>query len=327
MARSRVALPLGYSRYATFSAPCPATKWPPSMDIRIVLTGPGMIPPSADGPWPAPAKLNLCLHINGRRADGYHELQTVFQFLDCWDELYFEVHAAGPVRRAMGPGSVPEDQDLCVRAAKLLRDVAGVGRGVTIYLDKRLPVGGGLGAGSSDAATTLVSLNRLWGLDMEIAELAGIGRRLGADVPVFIRGRAAWGEGRGDELSPISLPEPWYLILVPPVSVSTAEVFSAPELTRDAPRIKIADFLSGAGRNDCEPVVRRRYPQVAEALDWLGRHALARLTGTGCCVFAAFDMRKEADRIAESLPDGWKGFVARGRNRSPLLVKIGPDTG
>jgi 4-diphosphocytidyl-2-C-methyl-D-erythritol kinase len=280
------------------------------------------IPVSASGPWPAPAKLNLFLHITGRRADDYHELQTLFQFLTCGDWLYFDVQPEGDIRRPVGPQGVPEAEDLSVRAAHLLRAAAGSAAGATLYIDKRLPLGGGLGGGSSNAATTLVVLNRLWGLGLDIKALASLGLRLGADVPVFIHGRAAWAEGIGERLTPVTPPEMWYLVLVPPVSISTADIFSDAELTRDTPRTKIPDLLSGAGHNDCEAVVRRRYPEVAAALDWLNKFSPARMTGTGGCVFAAFDSEADAQRIVGQVPAGWQGFVARGVNYSPLHAAI-----
>lgn len=277
---------------------------------------------SPDEAWPAPAKLNLLLRVVGRRPDGYHRLQTVFQFIDRCDRLRFEVRADGRVRRTGGPDGVPEDEDLTVRAARLLQAAGGTRRGADIHLEKRLPAGGGLGGGSSDAATTLVALNRLWGLALPVERLAQLGLRLGADVPVFVRGRAAWAEGVGEELTPLELPCPWYLVVVPRVHVSTREVFAAPELTRNSPPITITDFLSGVRTNDCEPVVRARYPAVAQALDWLGGHGEARLTGTGGCVFAAYADRPQAEAVHAALPEGWDGFVARGRNRSPLLDAV-----
>ena len=282
------------------------------------------IPAAASGPWPAPAKLNLCLHITGRRADGYHSLQTVFQFLDQADRLYFHIRQDHGIRRFGGPAGVPESADLCVRAARLLREVAGTRQGVDIYNDKRLPAGGGLGGGSSDAATTLYALNRLWGLDLDRSTLAGLGLRLGADVPVFIHGHAAWAEGVGELLTPVTLPQGWYLVVIPPVHVSTAVIFCDAELTRDTPRMTIRDFLSGGGHNDCEAVVRRRHPEVAAALDWLGEFSPSRMTGTGAAVFAAFGTEAQARAVERELPAGWSGFVARGLNRSPLLTAA-PD--
>jgi 4-diphosphocytidyl-2-C-methyl-D-erythritol kinase len=281
------------------------------------------LPATATGPWPAPAKLNLLLHITGRRDDGYHELQTVFQFLTHCDWLYFDVHRQPPgVRLAGEPAGVPASADLCVRAATLLLETSGHTDGVTIHNDKRLPVGGGLGGGSSDAATTLVVLNRLWGLGLPPEELARMGLALGADVPVFVHGQAAWAEGIGERLTPVTPPEAWYLVLVPPVSVSTAAIFSDPGLTRDTPRTKIPDLLPGVGQNDCEAVVCRRYPEVAAAIDWLNGFAPARLTGTGGCVFAAFDTQAEAQAVAAQLPADWSSLVARGINRSPLLAAM-----
>lgn len=278
--------------------------------------------PGAAHPWPAPAKLNLFLHITGRRADGFHLLQSVFQFLDFGDELNFTLRDDGQVRRLSALAGVAEERDLVVRAARLLQVETGCGLGVDITVDKRLPMGGGLGGGSSDAATTLVALNRLWGLGLSVDRLAELGLGLGADVPVFVRGHAAWAEGVGERLVPVDLPEPWYVVLVPSVSVSTAEVFGAPELTRDCPPITIRDFLAGIGANVCEPVVRGRFPAVAEALDWLGQYAPSRMTGTGCCVFAAFDDEARARQVLQEMPRGWSGFVARGRNRSPLLERL-----
>lgn len=272
--------------------------------------------------WPAPAKLNLFLHIVGRRADGYHLLQTVFQFLSVGDELAFALRDDGRVQR-LGevPGVAPE-ADLVVRAARVLQQHASIHQGVDIHVSKRLPMGGGLGGGSSDAATTLVALNQLWGIGYSDERLAELGLRLGADVPVFVRGQAAWAEGVGEELTPIELPEPWFLVVVPPCQVPTPEVFADPELTRNAPVIKIRRFLSGQGVNVCEPVVRRRYPIVGEALDWLGQFAPARMSGTGASIFAAFDDEASARTVLEKVPHGWRGFVARGLNESPLRARL-----
>ena len=275
------------------------------------------------GPWPAPAKLNLFLNIVGRRPDGYHLLQTVFQFIDFSDELYFSVRGDGIIRRTRAVPDVVPAADLALRAARLLQAATGSTLGVDIRLDKRLPIGGGLGGGSSDAATVLLVLDRLWKTGLGVEALATLGLELGADVPVFVRGQAAWAEGVGEDLRPIELPEPWFLIVIPNVTVSTAEVFSDPELTRDAPPITIADFLAGGGLNNCEPIVRRRFPAVAEALDRLARYARPRLTGTGGCVFAAFEQREAAEEVLARLPGGWRGLVARGRNRSPLMEALG----
>ena len=272
--------------------------------------------------WPAPAKLNLFLHVIGRREDGYHLLQTVFQLLDVSDYLSFDLRDDGQILRPSGPDDLPADQDLTVRAARLLQTQAGTHFGADIFVDKRLPMGAGLGGGSSDAATALIALNRLWGLGMSLDTLAAIGLRLGADVPIFMRGHTAWGEGIGELLEPVTVAEAWYLIIQPPVQVSTAAVFNDPELTRSTPPITIRDFLSGGGHNDCEPVVRKRYPQVAEALDWLGSHGEARLTGTGACVFSRFNSEQAARAVLAQLPEDWQGLVAKGINRSPLLAMM-----
>lgn len=272
--------------------------------------------------WPAPAKLNLMLRVIGRRADGYHRLQTVFQFIDRWDLLWFESRGDGEVRRVVDIPGVSASSDLTVRAARALQSFAGCRLGVDIRLDKVLPMGGGLGGGSSDAATTLVALNRLWGLDLPEDELAGIALPLGADVPVFVRARAAWAEGVGEELSPVELPQPWYLVLIPPVQVSTAAVFADPQLTRDSLPITLADFLRGDRRNDCLGVVRRGYPEVAAALDWLDQVGGGCLTGTGGCVFAAFADQAAAMAARDRAPSQLRAFVARGCNRSPLLDRL-----
>ena len=280
-----------------------------------------MIPvPDRDGAWLAPAKLNLTLRIVGRRADGYHLLQTVFQFLDRTDRLFVDVRDDGVIRRSEGIADIPPEQDLIVRAARALQVHTGCGLGADIRCDKRLPMGGGLGGGSSDAATTLHALNRLWGLGLDTATLARIGLGLGADVPVFVHGHAAWAEGVGEALEPVALPEPWYLVLVPPCHVSTAAVFNDRELTRDSAPITIPDFVAGDARNDCLAVVRQRYPAVRDAFDWLNARAQARLTGTGACIFAALTTREEAEQLLAQAPASYASFVARGRNRSPLFT-------
>ena len=241
--------------------------------------------------WPAPAKLNLFLHIVGRRPDGYHELQTCFQFVDLCDEITVDVRADGQIGRAFDIPGLPESADLCIRAARALKEASGSPLGADISLLKRIPIGGGLGGGSSDAATCLVALNRLWGIHWPTHRLAALGLKLGADVPVFVQGRVSWAEGVGERLTPLYPPrapaERIYLILKPNVSVSTAEVFQDPELTRNSAPITIHGFLASGGRNDCLGVVRRRYPEVAHALDWLSLFGSARLTGTGACVFLA----------------------------------------
>jgi len=275
--------------------------------------------------WPAPAKLNLFLHITGRREDGYHLLQTVFQFLDYGDNLSFKTTDDGRIRLLTPLSGVPADEDLTVRAAKLLQHESKCSLGVDIQINKQLPMGGGLGGGSSDAATTLVALNRLWETGLSVEHLAELGLQLGADIPVFVRGQAAWAEGVGEKLTPVTLPEPWFLVLIPPVHVATGKIFDAPELTRDSHSITIRDFLGGQGENVCQPLVAKRYPAVAEALDWLGQYAKAMMTGTGACVFAAFEAETEARKIFEKRPDGWQGFVAKGLNRSPLLTRLAND--
>ena len=273
--------------------------------------------------WPAPAKLNLFLHVTGRRADGYHLLQTVFQFLDYGDELAFRVTDDGRIARAAPIPDVPEAADLTLRAARLLREATGVRRGVEIAVTKRIPAGGGLGGGSSDAATTLLALNQLWNLQLPPPELAALGLRLGADVPVFVHGRAAWAEGVGEVLTPMELEEPWYVVLAPSVQVSTAAVFADPELTHNTPPITIRAFLEGRGGNDLDPVVRRRYPEVDRALRWLSQHGTARMTGSGGCVFLPVADRAAGERILAQRPLSCGGFVARGVNRHPLSVASG----
>jgi len=276
-------------------------------------------------PWPAPAKLNLCLHIVGRRPDGYHLLQSALQFIDLADALRFYRRPAGIIERIAGPGEIPADQDLVVRAARLLAAHAEVNEGVAIAVEKRVPMQAGLGGGSSDAATVLVALNRLWGLELSEEDLAELGLRLGADVPVFVRGRAAWVEGIGEQVSPQDFPENVYLVVKPQANVSTAEIFQAPELTRNSPVTTIRAFLAGGGRNDCTSTVRGRYPEIAEALDWLGRFGSARLTGTGACVFVSMPDEEAARAVLAQLPARWTGFVVRGMNRSPLLDRLAEE--
>jgi 4-diphosphocytidyl-2-C-methyl-D-erythritol kinase len=268
---------------------------------------------------PAPAKLNLMLRIVGRRADGYHNLQTVFQFLDLQDQLDFSLRDDDEIIIANNLSQIPDTENLCYRAARRLQSLSSTPFGVEITLWKKVPMGGGLGGGSSNAATTLVALNQLWGLGLKTGELMEIGLSLGADVPIFIHGHAAWAEGIGEKITDIELPENWYLVIRPPCHVPTAEIFRQPDLTRHSPRIKIRAFLEGNNPNDCLSVVRRRHPEVAKAMDWLNRHAEARLTGTGSCLFAEFKERQQAEKIYDRLPSGLEGFVARGLNRSPLL--------
>lgn len=272
--------------------------------------------------WPAPAKLNLLLNITGRRPDGYHELQTVFQFLDIADELTFEVDADGGLQREYELNGVSEDRDLILRAARLLKQETGSPLGARINLRKHLPMGGGLGGGSSDAATTLVALNYLWRTDLTESDLCRLGLGLGADVPVFIHGRATWAEGVGERFTAITIPEPWYVVLIPGIEVATGEIFSAPELTRHAPALKIRDFLGGRAYNLCEPVVRARYPQVDQAMTWLEQYAPARLTGTGACVFAELMDAAHGRHILQQLPSPWRGFIAKGMNNSLLQAHL-----
>lgn len=271
--------------------------------------------------WPAPAKLNLCLHIVGRRADGYHLLQSAMQFIDLCDELRFHERPAGTIERIAGPAEIPADTDIALKAARALARDRSV-PGVAIELHKLIPVQGGLGGGSSDAATVLVALNELWQLHLSVDELARIGLTLGADVPFFVRGSAAWAEGVGEQLTPYDFPERHYLVVKPQAAVSTAEVFQAPELTRNSPVTTIRGFLAAGGRNDCTACVRGRYPEIAEALDWLQEFGEAKLTGTGACVFVALPDERAAQAIREQLPARWNGYAVRGLNRSPLLSRV-----
>ena len=271
---------------------------------------------------PAPAKLNLMLHILGRRADGYHELQTLFQFLDYGDELSFTPRADGQIQLHTELPGVDHENNLIVRAARLLQRHGGCRQGADIELTKRLPMGGGIGGGSSDAATTLVGLDHLWQTELGEDRLAEIGLSLGADVPVFVRGSAAFAEGVGERLQPVKLSEPWFLVIAPQVSVSTAEIFSDPELTRNTPAITVRSLLAGGGHNDCQPVVEKRYPAVRNALSLLNNFVPARMTGTGACVFGSFPNKGEADKVCRQLPADLPAFVAQGRNISMLHRKL-----
>lgn len=280
--------------------------------------------------WPAPAKLNLLLHITGQRADGYHALQTVFQFLDYGDELRFKPRPDAKVQRVQNIEGIPAEEDLVVRAAKALQKICAVEQGIDIYLDKKLPMGAGLGGGSSDAATTLHALNRIWACGLSDDELADIGLKLGADVPVFVHGFSAFAEGIGEQLTPIELDQPWYLVITPDIHVSTAAIFGDLELTRDSPAIKICGLPDSGWDNVCVPVVVKHYPEVAKALEILGQYAEARMSGTGASVFAAFGTEAEAMRVRTSLrestksgiPESWKDFIARGVNTSPLQQQL-----
>ncbi len=265
-----------------------------------------------DRDWPAPAKINLFLHVVGRRDDGYHLLQTVFRFLDFGDVLRFAPRQDGEIVAAHALPGVAAEGDLTVRAARLLRDAAGIRAGATIALEKRIPLGGGLGGGSSDAATTLIALNRLWNCGFSSERLQALGLRLGADVPIFIHGRSAFAEGVGERFSDVALPRAWYLITMPDVSVPTAEIFRAPELRRDTPAMRAADWRPGIGDNDLEPVACRLYPEVAKHLAWLRERAPARMSGSGACCFAEFESEAAACAAAATLPAGMRGLVARG---------------
>lgn len=267
---------------------------------------------------PAPAKLNLFLHITGRRADGYHNLQTLFQFLDHSDTLHFSPRSDGELRLLTELPGVDAEDNLIMRAARMLKRASGTTLGADIQLDKVLPMGGGIGGGSSDAATTLLGLNHLWQTGMSIDQLAEIGISLGADVPVFVRGHAAWAEGVGEQLTPVELAEPWFLVVVPDCHVSTAEIFSDERLTRNTSPITLAAFVEGGGRNDCLPVVTTRYPEIRNTLILLNNYCEAKMTGTGSCLFGAFPNEREADKVRARLPATLRSFVARGCNVSPL---------
>ena len=268
--------------------------------------------------FPAPAKLNLMLRVVGRRADGYHLLQTVFRFIDYGDTLTFRVRGDGVIARANAVAGIDAADDLAVRAAWALRREAGDALGVDIAVEKRVPLGAGLGGGSSDAATTLLALNRLWGLDLPKARLLDIALELGADVPVFVLGDNAVGEGIGEQLRPIALPPAWYVVLTPPVAVATARVFAHPELKRDSKKIRIQSFSAELAGNDLEPLVCREYPEVGRHLDWLRQFGRAMMTGSGGGVFAGFDSENAAHAVLARLPGSMKGFVARGLERHPL---------
>jgi len=272
--------------------------------------------------WPAPAKLNLFLHIVGRRPDGYHLLQTVFQLLDWGDTVRLRTRSDGEIARSNDVPGVAPQSDLCLRAAHALREHSGSRLGVDIALDKRIPLGGGLGGGSSDAATVLVALNDLWSAGLSPDELAGIALDLGTDVPVFVRGYSAWAEGVGEKLTPIALRQRHYVIVDPGVSVATAALFQAPELTRNSPPLTISDYLSGSGAgttNAFTPIVRANYPPLAAAIDWLSQFGEARLTGSGGCVFVDLESAERADEIAKKCPVDFTVYQARGVDRSPLL--------
>jgi len=282
--------------------------------------------PSEDGgwsSWPAPAKLNLFLHIVDRRADGYHLLQTAFHLLDWGDEVKLRVRADGAVHRLDPLPGIEADDDLGVRAARALKAATGTPHGADIAIDKRIPLGGGLGGGSSDAATVLVALNELWGTGLSEDALTAIGLTLGADVPVFVRGRSAWAEGIGERLTPIAIPDRWYVVVDPGVHVPTRDLFQVPELTRNSPQLTIPLFVSGAATgNVFEPVVRERFSAVAAALDWLGARGEARLSGSGGCIFAPVASRDLGEALLAERPSGMRGYVVRGVTSSPLRQRL-----
>lgn len=273
--------------------------------------------------WPAPAKLNLFLHIVGRREDGYHLLQTVFQLLDRADRVSLRIRTDGRIERLGGPKTVPAREDLAVRAALALQRLVGTSKGADIRLDKRIPLGGGLGGGSSDAASVLVALNEMWGTGLDTDQLADLGTGLGADVPLFVRGHSAWAEGIGERLTPMALPPGSYVVVDPGVSVSTRELFACAQLTRNSPPSTIAGFLDGSlTANAFTPVVRARYPAVKRAMDWLANFGEARLSGSGGCVFVALDSAETAGAVVQACPQEFSAFQARGINRSALLDRV-----
>jgi len=270
----------------------------------------------------SPAKLNLFLHITGRRGNGYHELQTLFQLLDWGDRLSFTANRSGEITLDSDAPDIALEDNLVYRAARLLQREAGSPHGVHIALRKHIPTGGGLGGGSSNAATTLLALNKLWQLALEQPRLQAIGAGLGADVPVFVGGRTAWAEGIGDILTPVDLPERWYVIITPSCHVSTGQIFSHLQLTRNTSPIKMATFFEGYSRNDCQDLVRRLYPDVDAVFTWLERFAEARLTGTGASVFASFGTEAQAEAVVRQLPHQWAGVAARGLNVSPVAASL-----
>ncbi len=272
---------------------------------------------------PSPAKLNLMLHITGRRHDGYHLLQTAFQLIDYGDTLHFSLREDSEITLSPAIPGVKTADNLIIRAAQLLQQTTHSDLGADIQLEKVLPLGGGIGGGSSNAATTLLALNQLWNLQLPIEQLAILGLQLGADVPVFVRGRSAWAEGVGEQLQAIEIPETWYFVARPECEVATAEIFSHKQLTRNTSPITIAAFFEQGGFNDCEAVVRALYPPVDSALKWLNHYAPARLTGTGACVFASLPDQQSAQQILQQLPKGLQGFIAKGVNISPTHQLLG----
>ena len=274
--------------------------------------------------YPAPAKLNLFLHVVGRRDDGYHLLQSVFTLIDRGDRIRLRARDDGVIERVGDVPGVPAEDDLAVRAARLLQEASGTRLGADIEVEKHIPMGAGLGGGSSDAATVLMALDRLWGTGVGAEALAELAPTLGADVPFFLFGRSAWVEGIGERLSEVSVPERWYVVLTPPVAVPTRAIFTAPELTRNTEPLKMEDFSARpeSFHNDLEAVVTQRYPQVAAHLEWLRRHGDARMTGSGACVFAAFDTAAEARRVLGACPAPMTGFIAKGLVSHPLREAV-----
>ena len=270
----------------------------------------------------APPKVNLFLHITGQRDDGYHNLQTLFQLLDGGDQLTFNTTDNPELSLWPQIEGVAEQDNLIIRAARALQQQTGCTQGCSIELHKRLPMGAGLGGGSSNAATTLLALNNLWDCNLSIAELAKLGACLGADVPVFIEGRSAFAEGIGDQLTPIDIAESWYLVITPPCKVSTAEIFSHPQLTRHSPPIKIRALLEEQFRNDCQAVVEKLYPPVKQVVEWLENHGKPMMTGTGASVFCRWETRADADRVLAQVPPHWSAFTARGVNHSPVHKQL-----
>jgi 4-diphosphocytidyl-2-C-methyl-D-erythritol kinase len=267
----------------------------------------------------SPAKLNLMLHITGQRDDGYHLLQTVFQFVDLYDHLTFEITKDGSVTRSDSQTPVDEADDIILLAAKLLQSKYKISLGLRYSIEKHIPIGGGLGGGSSNAATTLMVLNKLWGLNLEPSELAILGLELGADVPVFIEGNSAWASGIGEDLTPVDLPKPWYVVIYPQIFVSTGKIFASEQLTRNSDPITIRAFLAGAGCNVCEPIACQLYPEIQKAIDWLSQYSKARMTGTGACVFASFDSLELAESVRSLAPEHWSAFVVKAMNHNPVI--------
>ena len=272
--------------------------------------------------WPSPAKLNLFLHILGRYDNGYHKLQSLFQMLDYGDKLAFDINHTGTIAMSTPLKGVKDEDNLIIRAAKLLAAQTKTKLGAHISLEKCLPMGGGIGGGSSNAATTLVALNALWGTRLSVHQLADIGLQLGADVPIFVRGETAFAEGVGEQITPAPQPEQWFLVANPNVHISTGEIFTAQELTRNTPSMDWADYKFEETRNDCQQLVANRYPEVAKLLQWLVHYAPSRMTGTGACVFATFSDYTLAEQVRAQMPEAWQSFVAKGVNRSPLLDKL-----